>query len=152
LDREVALAIKPIEENVSNALSVVRMIAGGVTALGALALLLACSGVYGVVAFTVGHRRREIGIRLALGAHASGVMRLLVWQSLRPVFVGGALATTMPAITSPLIRAILYGVNPLDPAGFGGALLLLAAVAAIAALVPASSALRVDPAATLRHD
>ncbi|HKA00697.1 MAG TPA: ADOP family duplicated permease [Candidatus Solibacter sp.] len=152
LDREVALTIKPIEENVSNALSVVRMIAGGVTALGALALLLACSGVYGVVAFTVGHRRREIGIRLALGAHASSVMRLLVWQSLRPVFVGAALGTAMAAVISTLIRAILYGVNPLDPAGFGGALLLLAAVAAIAALVPASSALRVDPAATLRHD
>jgi hypothetical protein len=152
LDRETSVALTPIEENVSKALSFVRFAAGGVATLGALALLLACTGVYGVVAFTVGRRRREIGVRIALGAPAPAVMRLLVWQSLRPVLIGGVLGTALAAAASRLIRTMLYGVSPLDPAGFLAALTLLAAVAAAAAWVPASAALRVDPATTLRHD
>jgi predicted permease len=152
LDRESSLTVKAVEENVSAVLSFVRLAAGGVAALGALALLLACTGVYGVVAFTVGRRRREIGIRIALGASADVVMRQLIRQSLRPVLIGSAIGTGLAAISSRLIRTMLYGVSPLDPGGFAAGLILLAAVAAIAALVPASAALRVDPAATLRHD
>jgi ABC-type antimicrobial peptide transport system permease subunit len=152
LDRESSLTVKPIEENVSMALSFVRLAAYGVATLGMLALLLACTGVYGVVAFTVGRRRREIGVRIALGASAQAVLRLLVWQSLRPVVAGGVIGTLVAAAGSSLIHAMLYGLSPLDPGGFAAALLLLAAVAVAAALIPASSALRVDPAATLRHE
>ena len=152
LDKEVSLYIKPIEENVTTALSFVRLAAGALATLGGLALFLACTGVYGVVAFTVGRRRREIGIRLALGAQAASVMRLFLWQSLRPVLFGAAIGTALAAAASSLLRAILYGISPLDPIGFAGALVLLAAIAVGAALVPASAALRVDPAATLRHD
>ena len=152
LDKEVSLYIKPIEENVTAALSFVRLAAAAVATLGGLALFLACTGVYGVVAFTVGRRRREIGIRLALGAQASSVMRLLVWQSVRPVLLGAAIGTALAAAVSSLLRAMLYGISPLDPIGFASALVLLAAVAVAAALMPASAALRVDPAATLRHD
>jgi predicted permease len=152
LDREVSYSIKPIEENISEALSIVRVLAGAVAALGAIALLLACTGVYGVVAFTVGRRRREIGIRLALGARGGAVMRLLLWQSLRPVFLGAFLGTDIALAGAQLIRAMLYGISPVDPVGFGAALLTLSAVAAIAAWIPASSTLRIDPAVTLRHD
>jgi ABC-type antimicrobial peptide transport system permease subunit len=152
LDREVSYSVKPIEENVTTALSVIRVIAGGVATLGALALLLACTGVYGVVAFTVGRRRREIGIRIALGGPGRVVMRLLVWQSLRPVIVGGVLGAAVAVGLGFAIRTMLYGVSPLDPFGFGAALVLLALVATLAAYVPASSALRVDPATALRHD
>jgi predicted permease len=152
LDREVSYSIRPIEENVSTALSIVRTVAGAVATLGVIALVLACTGVYGVVAFTVGRRRREIGIRLALGARGAVVMRLLLWQSLKPVFLGGFLGTVIALAVARLMRAMLYGLSPLDPIGFGAALLTLAAVAAIAAGVPAFSTLRIDPAATLRHD
>jgi ABC-type antimicrobial peptide transport system permease subunit len=152
LDGEVSLLIKPIEENVSTALSFVRLAAGALATLGALALFLACTGVYGVVAFTVGRRRREIGVRLALGAGAVSVMRLLAWQSLRPVLLGTAIGAGFAAAASGFIQAMLYGISPLDPTGYISALFLLGAVAAAAALVPASAALRVDPSVTLRHD
>jgi ABC-type antimicrobial peptide transport system permease subunit len=79
-------------------------------------------------------------------------MRLLVWQSVRPVLLGAAIGTALAAAVSSLLRAMLYGISPLDPIGFASALVLLAAVAVAAALMPASAALRVDPAATLRHD
>lgn len=152
LDQEVSLFIKPIEENVSTALSFVRLAAGALATLGALALFLASTGVYGVVAFTVSRRRREIGVRLALGAQAASVMRLLACQSLRPVLLGATIGAGFSAAASSFLRAMLYGISPLDPIGYASTLLLLAAVAATAALIPASAALRVDPAATLRHD
>jgi len=152
LDREVSLDVKPIEENVSMALSFVRLTAGGVAGLGSLALLLACTGVYGVMAFTVGRRRREIGVRLALGARPQSVMRLLLRQSMRPVWIGGTLGTAAAAAGSQLLRTLLYGVSPLDPFGFAAALAVLAAIACSAALIPAAAAMRVDPAATLRHE
>jgi putative ABC transport system permease protein len=152
LDREISLTIKPIEENVAISLTFVRLAAGAFAALGILALILACTGVYGVVAFTVGRRRREIGIRLALGAEGRVVMRLLIWQSLKPVALGAFLGADLALACSYALRAALYGISPADPLGFGAAILLLIAVATMAALVPASSALRVDPAATLRHD
>jgi putative ABC transport system permease protein len=152
LDSEVALFIKPIEENVSSALSFVRLAARALATLGALALFLACTGVYGVVAFTVSHRRREIGVRLALGAQAASVMRFLAWQSLRPVLLGAAIGAGLSVAGSSFLRAMLYGISPLDPIGYASALFLLAVVAATAVILPASTALSVDPAATLRHD
>jgi hypothetical protein len=90
--------------------------------------------------------------RLALGAQAVSMMHLLVWQSLRPVLLGAAIGTGLSVAASSLLRAMLYGISPLDPIGYTSALFLLAAVAAAAALLPASAALSVDPAATLRHD
>jgi predicted permease len=152
LDKESSLAVHSVEEHVSLALSFVQLAALGVGTLGALALVLACTGVYGVVAFTVGRRRREIGVRMALGAGGGAVMRLLVWQSLRPVLAGGIIGTALAVAGSSLVRAKLYGVSPLDPLGFAAGLALLAAIALLAAVVPASAALRVDPAATLRHE
>jgi predicted permease len=152
LDREASLSIRPIEENVTVALAFVRLAATIVAALGGLALTLACTGVYGVVAFTVGRRRREIGIRLALGAEGSAVLRLLVWQSLRPVLLGAAVGTALALTSARILQAMLYGVSPVDPLGFSAGLFLLAAVATLAAVLPASSALRIDPATTLRHD
>ncbi|MCU1237396.1 MAG: hypothetical protein JWP63_5363 [Candidatus Solibacter sp.] len=152
LDPDATVNVTTIEQNVTSALGLVRLAAGGVAALGGLALLLACTGVYGVVAFTVARRTREIGVRMALGARPAQVMQLIVGQSLRPVLVGGAIGGVLAALAAQLIRAMLYGVSPVDPLGFAGALAVLAAVAAIAALAPARAALGVDPAVTLRHE
>jgi putative ABC transport system permease protein len=152
LDRDVTVSVRPIEENVETAIGLVRLAAAGVAALGGLALLLACTGVYGVVAFAVARRGREIGVRLALGAPPASVARLLVRQSMRPVVLGGVIGAALAAAGAQLIRAMLYGVSPLDPLSFVGALAFLGAVAAVAALAPARTALRVDPAVTLRHE
>jgi hypothetical protein len=79
-------------------------------------------------------------------------MRLLTWQTLRPVLLGAAIGAGLSAASSSFLQAMLYGISPLDAIGYASALFLLAAVAAAAALLPASAALSVDPAATLRHD
>jgi putative ABC transport system permease protein len=152
LDRDVTVNVRTIEENANNALALIRVAAAAVSALGALALLLACTGVYGVVAFAVARRRREIGVRMALGARPAAVARLLVRQSMRPVVTGLLLGSILAAACTQLIRTMLYGVSPLDPLGFAGALATLGIVAALAALLPARAALSVDPAATLRHE
>jgi putative ABC transport system permease protein len=152
LDPNVSATVRPIEESVAQALAPVRVIAAGVSALGALGLLLACAGVYGVVSFTVGRRRREVGIRLALGADRGGVLRLILRQGMAPVAAGVAAGLALAAAGAQLARAMLYGVSPLDPLTFAAGGIALAAVAALAALVPARAALRVDPAATLRHE
>jgi predicted permease len=120
--------------------------------LGLCALLLAVVGLSGMVAFTVSQRMREIGIRLALGARPSHVVRALVRQFAWPV-AGGALAgSALAALVGTVMSRELFGVGQLDPIAHGGALLLFALVAAVAALPSARRALRVDPAQTLRHE
>jgi ABC-type antimicrobial peptide transport system permease subunit len=119
---------------------------------GSMALALGIIGIYGVISYAVSQRTREIGIRLALGAEGSAVLRLLVWQSLRPVLLGAAVGTALALTSARILQAMLYGVSPVDPLGFSAGLFLLAAVATLAAVLPASSALRIDPATTLRHD
>ena len=152
LDGGVTPRTKRIEESMQNALLPARMAAAAATALGALALILACTGVYGLVSFTISRRRKEVGIRMALGADRSTVLRLVMWQGLKPVVIGSAVGLVLSGIASQAIRAMLFGVSPLDPIAFAATAVLLAAIAGLAALVPARSAMRLDPATTLRHD
>jgi predicted permease len=120
--------------------------------LGVCALLLAVVGLSGMVAFTVSQRLREIGIRLALGARPSHVVGAMVRQFAWPV-AGGALAgSVLAALVGTAMSRELFGISQLDPVAHGGALLLFALVAGLAALPSARRALRVDPAQTLRHD
>jgi putative ABC transport system permease protein len=141
-----------IAENVSAALIPVKVAAAAAGALAGLALVLACAGLYGVVSFAVSRRRREVGIRLALGAARMDVLRLLLRQGLTPVFIGALIGIALAAGAGQLIRALLYGISPMDPVAFGGTIVLLTGVATLAALIPARGALSVDPAITLRHD
>jgi predicted permease len=128
--------------------------------LAALAVLLAAVGIYGVMAFLVSQRTREIGIRVALGAMPRDVLRVIVVQGLRPVFAGGVIGLALCAGLSAVLRSmlsfpgtpdLLFGVNAFDPATFVGFTLLLAAVALLACYVPARRALKVDPMVALRH-
>ncbi len=89
---------------------------------------------------------------MALGADRVSVMRLVVWQGMKPVAVGGIAGLLLAGAAAQAMRAMLYGISPLDPLSFGSTALLLACVAAAAAAIPARGALRVDPAVTLRHD
>ena len=152
IDPNVTVRVKPVEENFKMAVMPVRMGAIFASSLGSLALLLACTGVYSLVSFSVHRRRREMGIRMALGAHPFAVLRMIVWQGMKPVLIGASVGLALGAAAGQLIRAMLYGVSSFDPVSFGSTAALLAAVGILAALLPARAVLRIDPAITLRHE
>lgn len=120
--------------------------------LGSLALLLAAVGVASVTAFAVSQRRREIGIRMALGADARGVVRLLMWQSGRLIAVGATIGLVFAGAASSFARKLLYGLSALDAGAFVGVTLLLAVVGFVACYLPARRAANVDPVITLRYE
>jgi ABC-type antimicrobial peptide transport system permease subunit len=115
-------------------------------------LLLASVGVYGVVSYVVSRRRREVGIRMALGASARDVQRLILRQTLRPVAVGVLIGVAVAAGASRILQAVLFGISPFDPVAFVGAPVFLLAIALVATLLPTRAALRVDPMTTLRYE
>lgn len=117
-----------------------------------LALVLAALGIYGVVAYTVGQRTGELGIRVALGARAADVLRLILSQAMRVCTAGLALGLLGSFWLSQLLAGLLYGVEPRDPATFVGVALLLGTVALLASFVPALRATRVDPVTALRGE
>jgi ABC-type antimicrobial peptide transport system permease subunit len=144
-------ASRKLEANIGLALMPQRIAAVIAGSLGLIGLLLAAIGIYGVMAYTVTRRWREIGIRVALGAARTDVLRLLLGQGLRFAASGVAIGLTLAATTSQLLRNLLFGVPPLDPLTFGGTALLFAAVALVASYAPMSRATRLNPAEALRH-
>jgi ABC-type antimicrobial peptide transport system permease subunit len=129
-----------------------RLVFGLSGSLSMLALLLASVGVYGVVSYVVSSRRREVGIRIALGASARDVLGLILRQTLRPVLAGALIGMGGAAFASKVLESVLFGVSRLDPIAFVGAPLFLLGVAAAASLVPTREALRIDPVTTLRYE
>jgi predicted permease len=123
-----------------------------VSLLGACALLLAVTGLGGMVAFTVSHRRREIGVRLALGARPVQVLRAVIAQFTVPLFAGAAVGSALAAVAGTALAGELYGVSSLDPVAHLGAFVLFGAVTALAAVPSLRRAVRVDPVETLRHE
>jgi putative ABC transport system permease protein len=120
------------------------------TLLGALGLVLAAVGVYGILAYFVGQRTRELGVRIALGASTRRIFALVLGQSLAPVAAGVAAGLALAAAGTRLLESQLYGVAGTDPATFVTVAAVLAAVAALAAAVPARRALAIEPARALR--
>ena len=119
------------------------------SALGLVGLVLAGVGIYGVVAFWVSQRTREIAVRLALGAAAGEVVGLVVRQGLRPVFAGLALGVVGSFAAGRALQSILYGVGVADPRTLAAVAALLFLVAGFACALPARRAARVDPARAL---
>ena len=119
---------------------------------GALALLLAAVGIYGVLAFSVAQRTREIGIRMALGAAGGSVVRLVARETLVPVAAGLAIGTVVAIGSTRFVRGMLYGAEGADPATVAAVTVVLLAAAALASWVPARRAVRVDPIIALRAD
>ena len=115
-----------------------------------IALLLAALGIYGVLAYFVLQRSRELGIRLALGAKPAALFRMVVGQGMRPVAAGAALGLAGAVGITTLMRSLLFGVTPVDPAAYGVATVVLAAIAAAACAIPARRATRVEPLVALR--
>ena len=118
----------------------------------ALAVLLAAVGLYGVIAFAVAERRREFAVRLALGAPAGGVLRMVVGRAMRPVLAGVVVGLLGALLLAGAVRSMLFGVSPTDPVAFGTAVAVLLATALVASLVPAWRAARIEPAAVLRGE
>jgi putative ABC transport system permease protein len=120
-------------------------------AFGVLALFLAAIGIYGVLAYLVAQRRREIGIRVALGSTHSGIVKLVVREGFVLVGVGLTLGMLAAVSLRSVIRSEIYGVGPLDPLVVGGVTVVFAVVALCACIVPARRALRVDPVRVLNQ-
>jgi predicted permease len=128
-------------------------IAGAISGtLGIVGLLLAAIGIYGVTSYAVNQRTREIGIRVALGADSSDVLRLVLRQGLMLAGAGVAIGIALAALGSQLLRSLLFGISGVDPLTFGGACLLFAVIALLASYIPARRALAVDPMAALRNE
>ena len=122
------------------------------TAFGALGTVLAALGLYGVIAFSVARRTKEIGVRMALGAEPAGVLTMVMRQGLTLVGVGLGVGAALAAGVAFLLRGLLYGVTPLDPVAWGAAALALLTAGALANAVPARRAMRVEPLTALRTD
>jgi ABC-type antimicrobial peptide transport system permease subunit len=142
--------------DVNDMVSQERLTAALSSVFGALAVVLAAVGLYGVVAYGISRRINEFGIRMALGAQRGDVQRLVLRQTI-PLIMAGVGAGVVGAVTlghilSAVISGMLYGVKPVDIAVFAGSTLLLAAVALLAALLPARRASRIDPMIALRYE
>jgi len=120
--------------------------------LGLLALVMAAIGLYGVLAFAVSLRTREIGVRIALGAAAGSVVRMVVGQAARMVFVGGVIGSGLAIAVALALRSQLFGVQPADPVTVAATAMILAVVAVAAAAIPARRATRISPIVTLRSE
>ena len=151
VEPDLALTLRPMERQVRATFNQERVLAILAGVLGAQALLLACLGLYGVTAHAVGRRRREIGIRMAMGADARRVARAVTQHIAILVVVGIAAGSALAFWAAPLVRSLLFGLEPRDPSTFAFAAALLVAVAALAAFLPARRAARLDPASLLRE-
>jgi predicted permease len=129
--------------------STVTTLAGG---LGVLALVLASVGIFGVVSYSVTGRYREIGVRIALGATAWAVLRMMLRQTMRPVVVGAVIGIAVASSMSRILSSVLFGVSPADPIGLGGAALLVLGVALAAGVMAARTATHGDPVVMLRYE
>ena len=153
LDPNLALfGVMTLDAATNISLLPVRVAASLTAALGVLALILGAIGLYGVMSLLVRQRTREIGIRMALGAHAGAVVRLITRQGMRWTAIGLALGLAAASSVASLIAGLLYGIGPADPIAFGVTTVLLTATAFVACYVPARRASRIDPLVALRNE
>ena len=142
--------IRSMDERVSASLATGRFNTMLLTTLGAIGLLLAAVGIYGVVAYFVTQRTGEIGLRMALGATPGRVLRLVVGQGMRPVVVGIIIGAVLAGAASRLLASLLFGIGTRDPVTFLAVPIVLGIVALAASVVPARRAIRVEPTKALQ--
>lgn len=141
-----------IPEHLELMLFLPRALASLLTGLGFLSLILGATGLYGIVAYDVSRRTREVGIRISLGAQKSQVLNLVLWDGLRLVITGTLFGLGLALLTTRFLRTMLYGISPVDPLTFAGVFLLFLCVATAATLRPARRASSIDPIEALRYE
>jgi predicted permease len=152
MEPELASGESSMRESVQLTMLPVSMGAKLLTGFGALAMLLAAMGLYGIIAYSVTRRFREIGIRIALGADYLEVIKLVVRRGMVLALVGTALGAAAAAALSSLLRSVLYGISSVDPIAFLGAAAVLLGVAFLANYIPARRAAAIDPMIALRNE
>ncbi|MGA3024017.1 MAG: ABC transporter permease [Bryobacteraceae bacterium] len=153
LDRNLPVYnLRTIESTIDASLLNERLVASLSALFGALATLLAVIGLYGVMAYTVEQRTREIGIRVALGAPRGNVVWLVMKEVVAMVGVGFAIGLPAAWFSAKLVASLLYGIQPGDPISIAAAMALLAGIALLAGYIPAARASRVDPLRALRYE
>ena len=153
LDKDMPVSnLRPQMEYVEKARAQTRFVTVLAGALAALALFLACIGIYGVTSYSVAQRNREIAIRIVVGANSADVGRMVLRQSGLPVVVGVVAGLAMAAVLTPLLSGLLFGVRPSDPLTYAAISLVLAAVGGLACYIPAHRATKVDPMTALRTE
>jgi putative ABC transport system permease protein len=150
--KSAGLTTMPLSDYISAAWFGSRIASSFLAVLGAISMLLAGIGLYGVMAYSVSQRTREIGIRMALGADAGGVLRIVMREGLLLASLGIAAGLAIALAAAPQIAPLLYQVSPADPVSIAGAALFLIVVAVLASLIPALRATRVDPIRALRQE
>jgi putative ABC transport system permease protein len=143
---------QPLTETVSLATWSVRTGAAALSFFGFIGLALACVGIYGVMSYSVSRRTREIGLRMALGAEARDVVKLIVKQGMGLTLIGTIIGLALSVAMTRLIANLLYGVKATDPATFAGVAIFLMVVALLACYLPARRATKIDPMTALRHE
>jgi putative ABC transport system permease protein len=152
VDPQLAVDVTRLEDNLEQWRAPSRLVAALSAALAGLALVLACTGVFGTVAYTVSRRVREIGIRVALGAAHEDVLRLIVRQGMRPVVLGIVIGLAGAAAASTVLGNMLFGLSPHDPVSFVAVPTVFLGIALAACYIPARRALRVEPTIALRSE
>src|SRR5262249_39052961 len=144
--------VRPMDEVLASSLATRRFAMIVVGAFAMLALTLSAIGVYGVLAFLVQQRTREIGVRVALGASRGRILTLVLRSGLAFAAAGMAVGLALAAFIARALASLLYGINPLDPLTFAGVPAALLAVAVLACYFPARRATTIDPLVALRQD
>jgi putative ABC transport system permease protein len=146
------LNVRTMEQVVREDLAGVDLVAGLLAAFGAIALVLAVAGIYGVLSCAVSQRTHEIGVRIALGAGPAEVLRMMVGQGLRLSLIGVGIGVASGLGLGRAMSSLLYNVSPADPVTFAAVGAVLTTVAALACWIPARRATRVDPVVALRYE
>ena len=153
VDRQLPITrVETMDAALADSVSTERLLTWLLLAFAAVALVMAAAGLYGVIAYTVAQRTQEIGVRMALGADPRAVVRLVAAEGLRLTAAGMIAGTLAAAIVSRAMRGLLFDVSPADPLTYAAVLVLFAATACAALIVPARRALSVDPLTALRAE
>ena len=152
LDPGLAVRVSPLEANLDYWRNLSGIVTGLGASLGLLALTLGAVGIYGVVAYFVGRRTREIAIRVALGARPGDVLAMILRRTMRPVVVGAVVGLAGAIAVSRVLSSVLFGVSPFDPIGIGAAAFFVLGVALAAGVLPGRNAARQHPLAALHHE